>query len=165
MGIRYYAYAFDRDQTDEVLANPRNYISSDPFADAWGMEPHAYVGIATMEQTTPERDMAYLDKAWSYLQRLSGPTAEKGPRPAYRMFEGAVTFTGMGWDPYVHALTPAEVAEIAPDVAAMVSEIESGGLQTVGDPDKLYVEQYLRRAGEFVSCLASEGRGMAYLIG
>ena len=33
MGIRYYAYAFDNDQTDRALANPRAFISQDPLAD------------------------------------------------------------------------------------------------------------------------------------
>lgn len=37
MGIRYYAYAFENDQTERVVADPRRFISDDPLADAWGI--------------------------------------------------------------------------------------------------------------------------------
>lgn len=63
MGIRYYAYAFDADRTAEALASPRLFLSSDPLADAWGLERGARCGAATFRQAVPDRDMLYLDKA------------------------------------------------------------------------------------------------------
>ena len=38
MGIRYYAYAFDADQTEAALADPHHFLSDDPLADAWGLD-------------------------------------------------------------------------------------------------------------------------------
>jgi len=70
MGIRYYAYAFDAYLTQQAVDDPHSILSSDPPADAWGLEPHASVSVATFEQVSPKRDMLYLDKAWSALQSL-----------------------------------------------------------------------------------------------
>lgn len=168
MGIRYYAYAFDKDQTDQALANPRAFIGDDPLADAWGFEPHAAVATVTFEQAVPMRDLLYLDKAWPDLQSLTGPTASGGlTRPAFRMFEGEVTMCDAGWHLWVRALTPDEVVDVADDLAALDDEIAlvgplSGG---AGHEDADYALHFLRRARAFVEGLAAEGRGMAYLIG
>ena len=51
MGIRYYAYAFDVDLTEQAARAPHSILSCDPLADAWGMEPGVRVGVATFEQT------------------------------------------------------------------------------------------------------------------
>jgi hypothetical protein len=56
MGIRYYAYAFEKDQTDQALANPRAFIASDPLADACGFEPHATATLRALLR----RDAAWL---------------------------------------------------------------------------------------------------------
>lgn len=40
MGIRYYAYAFDADRAQQAVDDPHSILSSDPLADAWGLEPH-----------------------------------------------------------------------------------------------------------------------------
>jgi len=168
MGIRYYAYAFEKDQTDQALANPRAFIAADPLADAWGFEPHASVATVTFEQAVPMRDLLYLDKAWPDLQSLTGATSSDGrPRPAFRMFEGEVTMCDGGWHPWVRALTPEEVVEVADDLAALEHEIASVGLVPGGadGEDEDYLLHFLRRARTFVQCLAAEGRGMAYLIG
>lgn len=168
MGIRYYAYAYEKHQTAAALAHPRAFIGSDPLADAWGFEPHARVANVSFEQAVPERDLLYLDKAWSDLQALTAPRSSlESQRPAYRMFEGAVTMCDGGWRPWVRALAPDEVAPVAPDLDALVQEIASAGLP-VGARirgGEEYALHFLHRARLFVRGLASEGRGMAYLIG
>lgn len=166
MGIRYYAYAFDAHQTDAAVAHPRAFVSTDPFADARGMEAHVRVGVATMKQRSPERDMLYLDKAWSKIQRIARPrSTDTHDRPALRPFDGDVAYTDMGWDPFVQAVTPEDVALAAPDVSDLLGEIESGGCTGIDEEDREYVLHYLRRASEFVADLAADGRGMVYLIG
>ncbi|GAA1533895.1 hypothetical protein HD600_001840 [Microbacterium ginsengiterrae] len=60
MGIRYYAYAFDADLAQQAVHDPRSIVSSDPLADAWGMEPHASVGIAT-----------FLHRAQAFVETLT----------------------------------------------------------------------------------------------
>ncbi|WP_454130685.1 hypothetical protein [Microbacterium lacticum] len=52
MGIRYYAYAFDADRAQQAVDDPHSILSSDPLADAWGLEPHASVSVATFEVTS-----------------------------------------------------------------------------------------------------------------
>ncbi len=124
MGIRYYAYAFERDQEDQALGDPRGIISSDPLSDAWGFEPHASVAAVTFKQAVPERDMLYLDKAWRYLQQITGPPSATTPaRPAYRMFEGRVTMRREGWIPWYRALASAEMAEVARDLAVVTDHM------------------------------------------
>lgn len=168
MGIRYYAYAFDKDQTDQAMENPRAFISSDPLADAWGFEPHARVATATLEQAVPERDMLYLDKAWRNLQLITGPRSAAGSaRPSYRMFEGDVTMCEGGWVPAYGALAPAEVADVARDLAAVEDELAAVSLRRVGatQDDVAYALHFLDRARVFAEGLAADGRGMAYMIG
>jgi len=63
MGIRYYAYAFDADMTARAQADPRSFISDDPLADAWGMPHGAQIAVTNFEQSVPETEMLYLDKA------------------------------------------------------------------------------------------------------
>ncbi|MEZ0578327.1 DUF1877 family protein [Nocardioides sp. MH1] len=168
MGIRYYAYAVDADQADRALADPRAFISSDPLADAWGMKPHAAVSVASFEQTVPERDMLYLDKAWRGLQVLTGPRSGAGAaRPAYRMFEGKVEMCGDGWIPWYRALAPAQVHEVAQDLGDLQREVAAVGLRRIGASgvNLSYAVDYLDRATRFVRRLAADGRGMAYMIG
>ncbi|MGB4779173.1 hypothetical protein [Microbacterium sp.] len=170
MGIRYYAYAFDAEQSEQALADPDSILSDDPLADAWGLTPHAAVNYGvTFEQAVPKRDMLYLDKAWHELQSLTGPDRGGGvARPSYRMFEGNVTMEGYGWIPWVRTLLPAEMPAIARDLwaiddadAAGAADPVSGGSGASDD----YVVQYLRKARAFVAGLAADGRGMVYKIG
>lgn len=161
MGIRYYAYAFEGHQTEQALADPRAFIGADPLADAWGFEPGARVATVSFEQAVPERDLLYLDKAWRELQLLTRPDSPSGrPRPAYRMFEGQVQMCGDGWIPWVRALSPAELIDVADDVADLADELHADSFA-----DRDYVLDFLQRARRFVTDLAAEGRGMAYLIG
>ena len=118
-----------------------------------------------MEQRTPECDLLYLDKAWRFLQQLSGAVPGRRARPAHRMFEGDVAMQPEGWGAWIRALTPAEVAIIAPDVASLMEQMTSDPELGAGDPDREYAFEYLRRASQFVTNLAAEQRGMVYLIG
>lgn len=169
MGIRYYAYAFDSDRTEQALAEPRSFIASDPLADAWGFEPHARVASPTFQQRTPARDLLYLDKAWRHLQVLTRPTSLGSARPAYRMFEGQVALSsdGCSWIPWVRALEPTEVTLIAHDLGELTDETARDGLRRAGTAagDVDYAVHFLQDARSFVRNLAHDGRGMAYLIG
>jgi hypothetical protein len=167
MGIRYYAYAFDASQTDRAMADPRAFIADDPLADAWGFEPGAVVFATSFEQAVPERDMLYLDKAWRDLQLLTRPPSSGEPaRPAFRMFDGDVTYHGLGWAACARALGPNEMPEIARDLALLEQQVECaapGG--STCDEGHCYVHHYLVDARRFAEHLARDGRGMAYLIG
>jgi hypothetical protein len=171
MGIRYYAYAFDASLTEQALGDPHSILSSDPLADAWGFEPHASIAFTTFEQAVPKRDMLYLDKAWSDLQDLTATEARDGvARPSFRMFEGNVTMRGWGWDPWVRVIVPSEVPSIRDDLNAIadaqVRAWARGRSHLRDEQEELqYVLQFLSRAREFVDALASDGRGMVYLIG
>ncbi|SEJ51785.1 hypothetical protein [Demequina mangrovi] len=159
MGIRYYAYTFPAEATEAALDNPRSFIGSDPFADAWGMEPGERCGHASGMQRPPKEELLYLDKAWRDLQGLTRPRYPGEPRrPAYRMVEGDVAFTSTGWIPWVRALSPTWLPEIAADLAALQREAR----RTVTDE---YVLEYLQHAAAFTAHLASVGRGFVYLIG
>ncbi|MFD4422822.1 DUF1877 family protein [Agromyces sp. NPDC058484] len=173
MGIRYYAYAFDPELTQRAVDDPHSILSTDPLADAWGLEPHASVSVATFEQVSPKRDMLYLDKAWSALQSLTRPTSDDAAAgSSYRMFEGSVTMHDMGWDPWVRTILPEEVPSIRDDLCAMDEFRVRSWARTWrsrhgadDDSELRYVLDYLRRAQEFVESLAADGRGMVYLIG
>ncbi|WP_159703762.1 DUF1877 family protein [Arthrobacter sp. 18067] len=170
MGIRYYAYAFDGDVTDLVLADPRRFLSSDPLADAWGLESAGGVTIAAFEQSVPECDMLYLDKAWRFLQVCTGPlTPGAEARPAFRMFEGQVTMHHDGWEPWLRVLTPVDVAVVSQDLDR-ISDADMrlclGHMPyTDQQSDFRYTSQYLQRARSFAANLRAAGRGMVYLIG
>lgn len=169
MGIRYYAYAFDQELSDQAREDPRSLISDDPLADAWGLEPHATVSYTTFEQAVSERDMLYLDKAWRELQFLTGPREPGGTaRPAYTMFEGEVTMHDLGWEAWVRPLLPEDLPQIERDLADLVSvEMERipRSPATVDSRDEAYLMHFLRRAHEFVAGLVADGRGMVYMIG
>lgn len=172
MGIRYYAYAFDADLAQQAVDDPHSILSSDPLADAWGMEPHATISVATFEQVSPKRDMLYLDKAWSALQSLTHPAPDSPAGPSYRMFEGNVTMHGLGWDPWVRTILPEEVPVIRDDLCAIdESRVRAWARSwrsrhgADDDSELRYVLDFLGRSQEFVKSLAVEGRGMVYLIG
>ena len=159
MGIRYYAYAFDSELSQQAVDDPYSIVSDDPLADAWGLVPRSTSSAATFEQTVPRQEMLYLDKAWRALQQLTAP-ARKGvaARPCYRMFEGQVSMNGLGWDAWVRTLLPDEIPAISDDL----NKLE---IVEALDHESTYVEQYLRSAREFVSGLAARRSGMVYLIG
>jgi hypothetical protein len=173
MGIRYYAYAFDADHAVHAADDPHSILSSDPLADAWGLEPHASVSLATFGQVPPRRDMLYLDKAWSALQSLTRPASDPpGAGSCHRMFEGNVTMHALGWDPWVRTILPDEVLAIRDELCAIDENKVRAWARTwrsphgADDADELrYVLGYLTRAQEFVDSLATDGRGMVYLIG
>ncbi|MGX1596003.1 DUF1877 domain-containing protein [Dietzia maris] len=175
MGIRYYAYAFDSEITQVVLADPRAYISADPLADAFGL-PHGFaVGTTDFQQGPPVEDMLYLDKSWRNLQMMTQPSdPDERARPAYRMFEGAVTPLGNweGWLPWVRAIPPEDVAWIADDLDAITRadfvpwfSRHSGPFGEDHEAEADYVDHFLGRARHFLRGLVTSGRGFAYLIG
>jgi len=170
MGIRYYAFAFDGDVTEQVLSDRTSVVSVDPLADAWGLERGVGTSGTTFKQRKSEREMLYLDKAWRHLQVLTAPLrAGMAPRPAFRMFDGNVTMRDEGWEPWVRALTPSEVLAIAQDLDD-VSDAEvqlrlPASPYVDRDLDIEYAVGYLRRARVFATNLADEGRGMVCLIG
>lgn len=174
MGIRYYAYAFDSDQTGKALADPLTVIGSDPLADAYGLEPGFRQGVTDFRQSLPERDLLYLDKAWLYLERLTAPRSSgAAARAAYRMFEGQVTYAedGFTWHPWVRALPPQDVASIARDLEAVNDHDIKAGLSGICSSGQVlgselaYATAFLNKARSFVYAAASDGRGFAYLIG
>jgi len=173
MGIRYYAYAFDADQTEAALAEPGRFLSGDPLADAWGLEPGRAVSVnVTFTQRPPKREMLYLDKAWTHLQLITSVGAEQSvPRPAFQLFEGQVTMHDLGWDPWIRAVTPEEVTLADQDLATITDqEAESRVRQWYrgfrdADDEVRYALDFLERARLFVHGLAEDGRGMAYMIG
>jgi hypothetical protein len=170
MGIRYYAYAFDPDMIEWALADPRSFLSADPLADAWGLEPGAAVSFATFRQTLPDSEMLYLDKAWPYLQALTASSNGEAPRPAHRLFEGQVKMMDGGWEPWVRALHPDEVEVITRDLSTItVGEAEARFRELASlrrDPEDVdYACHYLRRAQEFIGSLTAAGRGLVYMIG
>lgn len=173
MGIRYYAYAFDAELAQQAIDDPHSILSSDPLADAWGLEPHARSSVAVFEQVPPPCDMLYLDKAWSALQALTRPGPEvPASVTAYRMFEGKVTMQGLGWEPWVRVILPEEVPGIRDQLREVDEKRIDDWARTWRSPhgatdeeERRYVLHYLERARDFVESLAAEGRGMVYLIG
>lgn len=173
MGIRYYAYAFDNNEIDRALADPRSVLSSDPLADAWGLEPGAAVSATNFEQTPPRRDMLYLDKAWSDLQNLTWPDSFEGPpRPAFRMFEGGVSYCPeyCCWESWVRAVLPNEVVAIAEDLESISADEARRSVDPRYSGDERvamekYVTDYLGAARQFVQGLVTDRRGFVYAIG
>lgn len=173
MGIRYYAYAFDADLTEQAVNDPRSMMSSDPLADAWGMQPHAAVSVATFEQVSPKRDLLYLDKAWSALQSLTKwCSVADGESSASPMFDGAVTMRGLGWDPWVRTIRPDEVPSLRDALTAIDDTTVREWARTwrspfgaTEDDEVRYVLDFLHSAQTFVTRLADYGRGMVCMIG
>ena len=172
MGIRYYAYAYDAELMQKAVDDPHSILASDPLADAWRMEPHASVSVATFEQVSPKIDMLYLDKAWSALQSLTRALSDHGDgSPSYRMFEGAVTMHDLGWDPWVRTILPDEVPAIRDELCAFTDDQVRAWARTWSsrygadaETEARYVLEFLGRAQEFIDALAGRGRGMVYLI-
>lgn len=159
--------------TEQAFADPRSIISRDPLADAWGLEPGFTIAYnVTFEQSVPKEDMLYLDKAWSHMQALTRPTSwGDEARPAHRMFEGDVKDSGMGWEPWVRALSPGEVVTIAEDLASISDDEVVATMSRFrkfeerDGEETEYAMQFLHRAQEFVTGLASSARGFVYMIG
>jgi hypothetical protein len=72
MGIRYYAYAFDRQLTDFAKEHPFYLIGYDPLGDAWGTDDYYdEVSHPFLHRADKSEGFLYLDKAWSELQALT----------------------------------------------------------------------------------------------
>ncbi|GAC77898.1 protein of unknown function [Gordonia malaquae] len=147
MGIRYFAHAVGYAYTSEQV--------SDSLAVRRSQYP------ATLD----------LDKAFRSLQNFTRPKPGMQSRPAFAMFEGAVTDTDYGYLPFERALGAAEVQEIAADLAAIDDEDVAADVRAhpvyrdPGDREAQYVLSYLRQAREFMATLAANGQGIVYTIG
>ena len=161
MGIRYYAYPVAPQNIDEASKNPEQFLSSDPLVDAWGLEPVGPNEYAM--HVNPRPRMLYLDKCWSLMQRLTHQTAH--PRPAYALVAGDVLPDGFGWHPYVAALTPAEVADIANDLEAIADDELASFCETLEEDDADYLKYHFEQAKAFTRELAQSGEGLVYTIG
>lgn len=167
MGIRYYAYPVAPEDTYRAKENPAQFIGADPLADAWGLVPlgphHSAMGAK------PRPEMLYLDKCWPLLQRLTHQSPGE-VRPAYRLFEGDVDAWAIGgYEPYVKALTPEELARVADDLETVTeSDVEAlfqrdDFFPREGDRD--YLLEYLDEAKRFAVELRERGFGLVYTIG
>lgn len=158
MGIRYYAYPITAEQYDDAAKSPCRFHGSDPLMDAWGPK-----------EEQPE--MLYLDKCWHELQVLFSTEPGVPDRAALRLVEGQVTHVEMGWIPHERALSPAEVAAIASDLATIGEADIRRSLPQLNrwheTPEQVYsyVAHFLTAAQEFTARLAADGRGLVYLIG
>jgi hypothetical protein len=172
MGIRYYAYAFEAAHSEHALAAPEVFVSRDPLGDAWGL-PHGWFTGDMQGQLLSKRVMLYLDKAWNLLQRATRPTFVTDPaRPAYRMFEGSPHFNSDGSHrPWVRAIAPAEVVEIARDVESITdADLETAltderSAYPASADEVAYATEYLHDAQEFARAIAADGDGFVYTIG
>jgi hypothetical protein len=167
MGIRYYAYAFDSDRTDEALRDPDSVLGPDPFADGMGIPRGARSGITDFQQSLPEEDMLYLDKAWYELQRLTWPEeCIREARPAFRMFEGSVRMCPGGgcWESWKRVIVPEDVKDIAVDLSLLAQELRTGATR-VSDGRDERITRCVERASTFVDGVATRGRGFVYMIG
>lgn len=172
MGIRYYAYAFDGELTEAVLAEPRSFIGADPLADAFGLPEGFTVGTTNFEQDPPEEDMLYLDKVWNNLQEMTRPSVPgEAARPSYRMFEGHVTPVDdySSWLPWIRVIAPEEIAPIAADLdeisdADFVPHYSRHDSSEEHDSERRAVVQFLERARHFLKGLERTGRGFVYMI-
>lgn len=159
MGIRYYAYPITADEYLLAREHPRAFIGDDPLMDAWG---------GTREQ--PE--MLYLDKCWNELQILLGPAAGQPERPAFQLVDGHVTHVETGWIPYERVLSPAQVQDVASDLATVtdadIHRMVSQSPRSDPSDDEVergYITHHLTAAQAFTARLAGDGRGLVYLIG
>lgn len=161
MGIRYYAYPVAPQNIDEVSKNPERFLSSDPLADAWGLEPVGPNEYAM--DVNPRPRMLYLDKCWSLMQRLTHQSTQ--PRPAYALVAGDVIPDGFGWRPHVAALTPAEVIQVADDLDALADDELAGFCESLEEDDADYLNYHFEQARSFTRELAQSGEGLVYTIG
>lgn len=158
MGIRYYAYPVDAGLVARAHEDPYLFLPQDPLADAWGPAAN-------------RPTMLYLDKCWRYLQALTQPDLGMLPRPAYRLFEGEVTYVhdGIAWLPWTRVLGPDEVAEVARDLALIDLDdvrtlLRQPGFRACAD-EYGYIAQYLADAQAFAARMSDAGSGLVYLIG
>jgi hypothetical protein len=160
MGIRYYAYPVDAELLEIAKTSPRSFLGDDPLMDAWGPideKPH----------------MLYLDKCWRDLQMLFSGDGTSPARSASALVKGQVTHTNGGWIAYEAVLDPAQVSEIALDLATISpTEVRSvlTAQRTLGLNDDFekeieYVTHYLRGALAFTKGLSELGNGLVYTIG
>lgn len=154
------AHAFDRQQTEQVLARPQSLLCAYCWEETWGGGQGGSSESAVLD----------LDKAWRDLQWATAPTDHLPARPAYRMFEGEPSWGEGGGRPWVRTLVPEEVPGIARDLAVMddgevAARLVEAPFVRPGGGDVEYTIDFLGRARTFMAALAADGRGMVYRIG
>lgn len=117
----------------------------------------------------PRPEMLYLDKCWRLLQRLTHDSPGE-VRPAYGLFEGDVDAWAVGgYEPYVKALSPEELALAADDLESVTeSDVEALFQRDdffPGEGDRNYILEYLEDAKRFATDLRQRGFGLVYIIG
>lgn len=160
MGIRYYAYPVAPELVNIAESSPRDFLSADPLADAWGPP----------DERPP---MLYLDKSWRNLQLVLGQRRSEATRAAFELVRGDVTMREDGWDSFVRFVGPEVVRDIAADLATVddcqvMDGIAAGGRQLTMEEYEAEVDfttDYLTIAIAFTTDLARRGDGLVYLIG
>ena len=160
MGIRYYAYPVAAELVEIAASSPRDFMSADPLADAWGPP----------DQRPP---MLYLDKCWRNLQVVLGASRSEEIRPAYELVRGEVTMHSDGWVPYLRYLDPQKVRDIAADIANVDECQVMDGVAAIGGQLLMkdfasevdYTIDYLSAAIAFTADSARAGQGLVYMIG
>lgn len=78
---------------------------------------------------------------------------------------GNVEPDGFGWHPYIAALTPAEVVDVADDLEAIAdAELAAFG-EILEEDDTDYLKYHFEQARAFTRELAQSGEGLVYTIG
>ena len=122
MGIRYFGLAFDAALSDIGRDDPGQILRHDPWDGPAGIgcPPHCEHDPEDWRDTC--RGELHLERAWIDLQRLTRPADGDVARPAYRMFEGNVSFdAGLGATPWVRAILPDDVIAIRDDLRLLIS--------------------------------------------
>lgn len=136
MGIRYFAYATQPDDSDPDRELPdKDWLDLDK---AW--------------------------RPLQELTRPDGCIEEA--RPAFRMFDGEVRMCpGYGcWEAWTRTIAAEEVPAIALDLRRLHDELHEL-YPDDSDGDAAYVRHFLAAAVEFTTRLAFEGRGFTYRTG
>ncbi|KYH46019.1 hypothetical protein AZH51_10215 [Branchiibius sp. NY16-3462-2] len=173
MGIRYSAVAFDAHLSDIARESPYRVYRRDPFDRLKGIGCLPTCDHSSRDWHEPCRGCLLLDKAWRDLQMLTEPEWPEAARPAYRMFEGDVTY-GTDWSeefPWVAAIQPEDVPAIRDDLLTLgVDDFAPAVQRRRRNSDPVtdcfdYEVMFLEHAKKFMTWLAEDGRGMVYLIG
>lgn len=156
MGIRYYAYSIDTEDYEHLLVG---------VCPTCGEQPQ-------LREMEDDRPTLALDKSWHDLQAL---LRAEPARPAAALVAGNVTNTYWGWRSHRGLLSPAEVREIAADIATVTTDFlrqrilvegrHGDGPDERSQQDFEYVSDHLAHAKEFTKEVADQGRAIVYYIG
>lgn len=148
MGIRYFAYPVSPRQIAQSHECPRGCFDGADAWDRWGPGDE------------PTLD---LDKCYPELQWLLGG---EEPRPSYALVEGAVRYTGYGWESFRRTLAVDETRAIADDLVELFTTSNALDLPECrfGDGHDCAARN-LVKARDFARRVADAGFGIHYRIG